>query len=86
MSNLDALHARAKALKLHGLLAHWTEVANDGWVEALIDWEEQERARRSLARRSSQPPPTIARTTTEIASQMLSWLIISYRVAPLTRS
>jgi len=28
MSNLDALHARAKALKLHGLLAHWTELAD----------------------------------------------------------
>ena len=51
MSNLDALHARAKALKLHGLLAHWTEVADAGWVEALIDWEEQERGRRSLERR-----------------------------------
>src|SRR3984957_14209 len=51
MSNLDALHARAKALKLHGLLAHWTEVAAAGWVEALIDWEEQERGRRSLERR-----------------------------------
>jgi hypothetical protein len=23
MNNLDALHARAKALCLHGLLAHW---------------------------------------------------------------
>ena len=51
MSNLDALHARAKALRLHGLLAHWTEVADAGWVEALIDWEEQERGRRSLERR-----------------------------------
>ena len=27
MSDLDALHARAKALNLHGLLAHWSEVA-----------------------------------------------------------
>ena len=42
MSNLDALHARAKSLKLHGLLAHWTEIADAGWVEALIDWEEKE--------------------------------------------
>jgi hypothetical protein len=23
MSNLEALHVRAKALNLHGLLAHW---------------------------------------------------------------
>ncbi len=51
MSNLEALHARAKALNLHGLLAHWTEAAAAKWVEALIDWEEQERGRRSLERR-----------------------------------
>src|SRR6516162_8823418 len=51
MSNLEALHARAKALNLHGLLAHWTDAAAAKWVEALIDWEEQERGRRSLERR-----------------------------------
>jgi hypothetical protein len=51
MSNLDALHARAKALNLRGLLAHWTEADTTGWVQTLIDWEEQERARRSLERR-----------------------------------
>ena len=51
MSNLDALHVRAKALNLHGLLAHWVEAAAAGWIEVLIDWEEQERARRSLERR-----------------------------------
>ena len=51
MSNLDALQARAKALHLNGLLAHWTQVATDSWVNSLIDWEEQERARRSLERR-----------------------------------
>ena len=47
MSDLGALHARAKALNLHGLLAHWVEAIAGGWVEALLDWEEQERARRS---------------------------------------
>ncbi len=51
MSNLDALHARAKALRLHGLLAHWTEAAGAGWIEALLEWEERERGRRSLERR-----------------------------------
>src|SRR6516165_5382571 len=50
MTDLDALYARAKALRLHGLLAHWTETATAGWVEALLDWEEQERSRRSLER------------------------------------
>ena len=39
MSNLEALHARAKALHLHGLLAHWTDAGAAEWVEHLIDWE-----------------------------------------------
>ena len=47
----DPLLARAKALKLHGLLAHWEEVAGAAWIEPLIQWEEAERARRSLERR-----------------------------------
>jgi DNA replication protein DnaC len=51
MRNLEALHARAKALRLHGLLAHWTDAGAAEWVERLIDWEEQERGRRSLERR-----------------------------------
>ena len=51
MNNLDTLQARAKALQLNGLLAHWTQVATEGWVNSLIDWEEQERTRRSLERR-----------------------------------
>jgi DNA replication protein DnaC len=51
MSNLDVLQARAKALNLNGLLAHWTQAATESWVPNLIDWEEQERARRSLERR-----------------------------------
>ena len=41
MSNLEALHRRAKALNLHGLLAHWGEAAAAGWLATLIDWEEQ---------------------------------------------
>jgi DNA replication protein DnaC len=51
MSNLDALRARAQALRLHGLLAHWTDVAEADWVAKLLQWEEDERARRSLERR-----------------------------------
>ena len=47
----DPLLARAKALKLHGLLAHWDAVAGSTWLESLIQWEEEERARRSLERR-----------------------------------
>jgi len=51
MSDTDRLRDRARALQLHGLLAHWDEVAGAPWLAALIDWEEQERTRRSLERR-----------------------------------
>jgi DNA replication protein DnaC len=47
----DPLHPRAQTLHLHGLLAHWAEIAGEPWVEPLIRWEEQERLRRSLERR-----------------------------------
>jgi DNA replication protein DnaC len=50
-NNLQALQARAKALRLHGLLAHWDESIAEDWVHRLIEWEEQERARRSLESR-----------------------------------
>ena len=49
----DSLTERAKTLKLHGLLAHWEEVTDADWIEPLIRWEEQERARRGLQRRLS---------------------------------
>ena len=51
MNNLDTLRGRAKALNLFGLLANWEEAAAAGWVRTLLDWEDQERARRSLERR-----------------------------------
>jgi len=51
MTERDTQRARAGALHLHGLLAHWSEVASEAWVTALLGWEEQERARRSLERR-----------------------------------
>jgi DNA replication protein DnaC len=47
----DALQARAKALGLWGLLAHWDEFRNEPWVERLVLAEEAERRRRSLQRR-----------------------------------
>jgi DNA replication protein DnaC len=47
----DVLYARAKALKLWGLLAHWHELSPDGWLTSVIEWEEQERSRRSLQNR-----------------------------------
>jgi DNA replication protein DnaC len=51
MTPNDTLRQRAQALYLHGLLAHWPELAGEPWVEQLILWEEQERLRRSLERR-----------------------------------
>ena len=48
----DARRARASALKLYGLLAHWDDLpAGASWVDDLLDWEETERHRRSLERR-----------------------------------
>ena len=51
----DTLMARAKALTLYGLLAHWDELGEEdkAWVERLLTWEETERQRRSLERRLS---------------------------------
>lgn len=45
------LKQQAQALNLHGLLAHWTEVQDQPWLSRLLDWEQQERARRGLERR-----------------------------------
>jgi DNA replication protein DnaC len=45
---------RLKALKLHGVLAHLDELTErDDWVNKLIEWEEEERSRRSLELRLS---------------------------------
>ncbi len=51
MSNLEALRLRAKTLQLHGLLGHWSEIATADWLESVLQWEEDERGRRSLERR-----------------------------------
>jgi DNA replication protein DnaC len=51
MTLAESFTKRATALGLHGLLAHLEEVKKDSWVPTLLDWEEQERASRGLARR-----------------------------------
>ena len=51
MSNPEALRVRAQALRLHGLVAHWPQAATADWVVPLLQWEEEERSRRSLERR-----------------------------------
>ena len=48
---MSTLNQRAAALKLHGLIAHWDEIQDTSWVEQLLAWEEDERARRSLEHR-----------------------------------
>jgi len=44
----DILLNRAKALKLHGIIAHWNEVCDTDWVKMMLTWEESERINRSL--------------------------------------
>jgi DNA replication protein DnaC len=48
---MNDLERQARALKLHGLLAHWQEVQREPWLARLLAWEEEERARRGLERR-----------------------------------
>lgn len=49
--NHEQLRDRAKGLNLNGVLAHWPEVATTDWLPQLVEWEEDERTRRSLERR-----------------------------------
>ncbi len=51
MTLAESLQQRATTLGLHGLLAHLEQVGHEPWVPTLLDWEEQERASRGLARR-----------------------------------
>jgi DNA replication protein DnaC len=46
-----SLTERASALGLHGLVSHLDDVATQPWVALLLEWEEQQRASRGLARR-----------------------------------
>lgn len=45
------LHARAQGLRLNGVLVHWDDAGSQPWLATLLDWEENERARRSMERR-----------------------------------
>lgn len=47
----DLLLHRAKALKLHGLIEHWGEINEFGWIAQLLDWEEVYRKEKSLVTR-----------------------------------
>lgn len=48
----EMLRQRARSLRLWGLLAHWDEVATQGWVEEVVRWTEDEKRRRSLEYRT----------------------------------
>jgi len=50
-NNPDILLKRAKALRFNGLVEHWDEVADAAWLTPMLQWEEDERAHRSLQRR-----------------------------------
>jgi len=49
--NNDELLQRAIDLKLSGLVRRWEQVYQEPWLGQLIQWEEDERAKRSLERR-----------------------------------
>jgi DNA replication protein DnaC len=49
--SVEILQQRARALRLHGLLAHWNEIVGAEWLPTLLQWEEDEHLRRSLERR-----------------------------------
>ena len=36
----DTLMDRARELGLHGLVAHWDDIGETGWLPTLIDWED----------------------------------------------
>ena len=45
------LRTRVQALRLNGVLAHWEESCQQPWLAQLLQWEEDERTRRSMERR-----------------------------------
>ena len=47
----ELLRSRAEALKLWGLVEHWSEVAGEPWVPTMLDWLEEAARRRSLESR-----------------------------------
>lgn len=48
---MNDFETRLRNLNLHGVLAHLDEARDQPWLDRLLGWEEQERARRGLERR-----------------------------------
>jgi DNA replication protein DnaC len=53
VSSEKSIEQRATSLGLHGLLAHLDDVEKEPWVLQFLDWEEEARTTRGLARRIS---------------------------------
>lgn len=51
MNDDEQLRRRATDLRLNGVVAHWADAASTEWLPKLIEWEEDERTKRSLERR-----------------------------------
>lgn len=49
----ELLRQRVEALRLWGLLDHWSEVAAQPWVPVMLDWLEEAQRQRSLVNRLS---------------------------------
>jgi DNA replication protein DnaC len=47
----ESLRARLHELGLYGLLAHFEEIREQPWIDTVLEYEQAERARRSLERR-----------------------------------
>ena len=67
MTESDSLSARVLRLGLHGLAAHLSEIIDDKWILQLLDWEEQERAGRSVWPSSPKPTTSCSLVQTESA-------------------
>ncbi len=53
ITDMQTIRERLQALGLWGVLSHWNEVQNAPWLAQILQYEEAERARRSLERRLS---------------------------------
>ena len=51
---MKSLQRRARALRLHGLLAQWDEIATADWLPELVEHEERQQHLHSLERRRAQ--------------------------------
>ena len=70
MNDLNALRTRAAMLHLHGLTAHWSEIADAAWVAPFLAWAALDTSRRPSA--PSDPNPRSQRRSRSTHSSPLS--------------